>query len=94
MIILLIINLITGIFGYHIGASKGQAGMGFCLGFCLGIIGLLILCCLPNNKYKNYPTTVIHHHYIHHEHELPEGLEMLNDYELPVLPPPRLNKLR
>lgn len=46
-ILYLLILCILGFIGHSIGSSKGRGTSGFWLGFFLGIIGWIIVACLP-----------------------------------------------
>ncbi len=46
----IIIGIICGFIGMAMGDKKGHSGLGFVLGFFLGIIGLLIVAALSPTK--------------------------------------------
>jgi len=44
--IAIVLWIIFGFIGYLIGNPKNRPVLGFVLGFCLGIIGIIIMICL------------------------------------------------
>jgi len=52
MELLFIIACIFGLIGYNMGERRGIPIIGLILGFCLGVIGLILLLIVPKNLNK------------------------------------------
>lgn len=50
VLIWLVLATAFGFAGWGIGKSKGRPGLGWWLGFLLGIIGVIIIACLPKTR--------------------------------------------
>jgi hypothetical protein len=42
--------LVMGVIGLSIGRYKGRPTLGFCLGFLIGLIGVIIIACIPRTQ--------------------------------------------
>ena len=55
MEMIVIVWLVCAFIGYSIGKPKDMAALGFLLGLVLGLIGILIILFIPDNRKKNEP---------------------------------------
>lgn len=49
-VLIVLILIVIGFLGYQIGLRKGRPVLGACLGFVLGLIGLVIIAIIPRKQ--------------------------------------------
>ncbi len=50
LLLALVVSAACAYAGYHIGKSKGRPSLGVLLGLLLGVIGVIIIACVPHNR--------------------------------------------
>ena len=57
LIVIPVIGLFFGLMTGAIASNKGRSAAWFWMGFCLDIVGLIVVICLPNLNNKKPPVT-------------------------------------